>query len=159
KSLSSTDASVNGNPAAIVSTLSTAEVIRLENMVPLSDLALKVLESQRRIIGHRHVFGRSDNGYSGWGHAKLTLDEVVKLEKAWTLHDLRRTVRTALGRLGVAPHVSEAVLNDLPPKLTRTYDVNKYEAEKADALNRWARHIELLLAKASGANVIEMARA
>jgi integrase len=125
----------------------------VEHIVPLSDLALNVLESQRRIIGRRHVFGRSDNGYSGWGQAKLALDEVVKLEKPWTLHDLRRTVRTGLGRLGVAPHVSEAVLNHLPPKLTRTYDVNKYEAEKRAALDTWAAHIRLILAQASGANV------
>jgi len=132
----------------------------VEHTIPLSDLALRVLESQRRILGHRYVFGRSDNGYSNWGQAKLALDEVVRLEKGpWTLHDLRRTVRTGLGKLGVAPHVSEAVLNHLPPKLTRTYDVNKYEAEKREALDTWANHIRLVLAQAEGANVVTMARA
>jgi len=35
-------------------------------------------------------------------------------------HDLRRTGRTGLGLLGVAPHIAKAVLNHLPPKLMRT---------------------------------------
>src|SRR5262249_50948440 len=131
----------------------------VEHIVPLSDLALRVLESQRRIIGHRHVFGRSDNGYSGWGQAKIALDQVVKLEKPWTLHDLRRTVRTGLGRLGVAPHVSEAVLNHLPPRLTRTYDVNKYEAEKRTTLDTWEVRFKLILAQADGANVVGLSKA
>src|SRR5262249_43580988 len=105
-----------------------------KHVVPLSDAALNILQSMPRRDGRDYVFGRSGNGYSNWSEAKSRLDARVEPKEPWTLHDLRRTVRTGLGRLGVAPHVSEAVLNHLPPKLTRTYDVNKYEAEKHEAL-------------------------
>jgi hypothetical protein len=70
---------------------------------------------------------------------------------------LRRTVRTGLGMLGIAPHVAEAVINHLPAKLIRTYDKNKYEAEKRDALERWSNHLAVEVAKASGANVVKLA--
>jgi hypothetical protein len=81
------------------------------------------------------------------------LEGAVKLKEEWTLHDLRRTVRTGLGKLGVQPHVAEAVLNHLPPKLIRTYDRNTYAAEKRDALDKWASHLKVVIAKATGATV------
>ena len=90
--------------------------------------------------------------------AKRNLDAVITLTKPWTLHDLRRTVRTGMGALGVLPHVSEAVLNHLPPKLVRTYDRNKYESEKRAALDLWAGHVRVILAKADGANVVRTAQ-
>ena len=77
----------------------------------------------------------------------------MNLKEPWTLHDLRRTVRTGLGKLGIAPHVAEAVLNHLPPKLIRTYDRNKYESEKRVALDQWATHLKTIVAQATGANV------
>jgi hypothetical protein len=73
------------------------------------------------------------------------LDEAAGLNAAWTLHDLRRTVRTGLGGLGAAPHVGEAILNHLPAKLIRTYDKNKYEPEKRQALDLWADHVLALV--------------
>jgi integrase len=129
----------------------------VEHLVPLSDLALSILDSQHRIMAHPFVFGRSTTGFNGAGKGKERFD--LALDKHWTLHDLRRTVRTGLGRLGILPHVSEAVLNHLPPKLVRTYDVNKYESEKRAALDAWAGHIRLILAQAEGANVVTMVRA
>jgi hypothetical protein len=60
--------------------------------------------------------------------------------------------------LGVAPHVAEAVLNHLPAKLIRTYDRNTYTAEKRDALGRWANHLAVAIAQASGANVTTIVR-
>jgi hypothetical protein len=99
------------------------------------------------------VFGVGKGGYSGWSKSKAELDKAAKLKEPWTLHDLRRTVRTGLGKLGVQPHVAEAVLNHLPPKLIRTYDRNTYEAEKRDALDKWASHVKVAIAQATGANV------
>ena len=72
------------------------------------------------------------------------------------MHDLRRTVRTGLGTLGVVPHVAEAVLNHLPAKLIRTYDRNTYTADKKAALDSWATHLAVAIAKAKGENVVAM---
>ena len=128
-----------------------------EHVVPLSTLALDVLARCTDKHGRDHMFGRK-RGFAGWGAAKRNLDAVITLTKPWTLHDLRRTVRTGMGALGVLPHVSEAVLNHLPPKLVRTYDRNKYESEKRAALDLWAGHVRVILAKADGANVVRTAQ-
>ena len=71
----------------------------------------------------------------------------------WVVHDLRRTVRTGIDKLGTLPHICEAVLNHLPPKLVRTYNRNTYENEKRTALNNWAMHLKVIVAQATGANV------
>ncbi|MFZ1208032.1 MAG: site-specific integrase, partial [Pseudolabrys sp.] len=82
----------------------------------------------------------------------------AKLQTPWTVHDIRRTVRTGLGMLGVLPHVAEAALNHLPPKLIRTYDRNTYENEKRAALELWANHLAVAIAQATGANVTKLER-
>jgi len=69
---------------------------------------------------------------------------------------LRRTVRTGLGALGIEPHISEAVINHLPPKLVRTYDTNTYLKEKRAALDLWASEFDVALRKAKGENVTSM---
>jgi integrase len=124
-----------------------------EHIVPLSDLAMSILTDSRH-GGSEFVFGRLPRaGFSGWSHSKADFDETLKLKEHWAVHDLRRTVRTGLGQLGVAPHIAEAALNHLPPKLIRTYDRNKYESEKRKALDEWATHLKTVIAQATGANV------
>ena len=123
-----------------------------EHVVPLSDAALAIIADIKR--GDREpVFAKRQNGFSDYSHSKAKFDEVVKLKDDWTLHDLRRTVRTGMGKLGVQPHIAEAVLNHLPPRLIRTYDRNTYAAEKKAALDQWASHLKVAIAQASGANV------
>jgi integrase len=117
-----------------------------EFIVPLSAAAMKIIDGIGERDGRDLVFGNGEGGYSGWSHSKAALDQVVDLKEPWTLHDLRRTVRTGLGRLGIAPHVAEAVLNHLPAKLIRTYDKNRYEPEKRAALDRWSAHLEAIIA-------------
>ena len=77
----------------------------------------------------------------------------MKTKEHWTLHDLRRTFRSGLGKLAVAPHIAEAAINHLPTKLIRTYDVNSYEHEKRQALDLWAAHVQALLEGKSSSNV------
>jgi integrase len=127
----------------------------MEHIVPLPDAAASILSEIRRRGNRDYVFGiaRASGGFSGWSAAKRALDKAVALKEDWRLHDLRRTVRTGLGKLGVQPHVAEAVLNHLPPKLVRTYDRNTYTAEKKAALDVWASHLKVAVAQASGANV------
>jgi hypothetical protein len=99
------------------------------------------------------IFGIGDGGFSGWSKSKLAIEAAAQLKEEWTLHDLRRSTRTGLGKLGVAPHVAEAVMNHLPPRLIRTYDRNTYVAEKWVALDLWANHLQVAIAQATGANV------
>jgi integrase len=65
--------------------------------------------------------------------------------KAFTLHDLRRTVRTGLSKLKIQPHVAERILNHKQPGIAPVYDVFAYLDEKCDALDKWAAHLQSLL--------------
>jgi integrase len=124
-----------------------------QHVVPLSDTAASILAGIARRDGYQHVFGRTlAAGFSGWSSAKAEFDATVKLDD-WVVHDLRRTVRTGIDKLGILPHICEAVLNHLPPKLVRTYNQNTYENEKRKALDAWAHHLNTVVAQATGANV------
>ena len=107
----------------------------------------------------QHLFGRvRGRPFSGWSKAKHDLDQRMGLA-AWTLHDIRRTVRTNLGRLRVEPHVAERVLNHRPPKLARTYDRHSYLGEKARALQLWADDLDRIIGAPPPARVVPFARA
>jgi integrase len=70
-----------------------------EHVVPLTDAALAIVNSITR-RDRDYVFGRTcDGGYSGWSKSKAEFDGLVKFKEPWTPHDLRRTVRTGLGKL------------------------------------------------------------
>jgi integrase len=129
-----------------------------QHVVPLSDSAASMLAGIARRDGYDHVFGRTlAAGFSGWSSAKAEFDATVKLED-WVVHDLRRTVRTGIDKLGILPHICEAVLNHLPAKLIRTYNQNTYENEKRKALDAWAHHLKTIVARATGANVTALKR-
>ena len=82
-----------------------------EHVVPLSDTAMSILAGVAKREGREHVFGRTlAASFSGWSSAKAEFDAVVKLDD-WVVHDLRRTVRTGIDKLGILPHICEAVLN------------------------------------------------
>jgi integrase len=52
----------------------------------------------------------------------------------FTVHDLRRTARTLLAELGVAPHVAELCLNHKPRGVEGVYNRHSYFAERRAAL-------------------------
>jgi integrase len=66
--------------------------------------------------------------------------------EAFTLHDLRRTCRTGLARLGVETHVAERVLNHVQPGIVGVYDRFEYFEQKRAALEKWAAHLNKLSA-------------
>jgi integrase len=66
----------------------------------------------------------------------------AKKIKPFVLHDIRRTVRTGLAILKVAPHIAERCLNHAQPGIVATYDVYAYADEKRAALGQWAAHLE-----------------
>lgn len=70
-------------------------------------------------------------------------------------HDLRRTFRTMLSRIGVAPHVAELCLGHIEKEtMRRVYDGHDYSAETIDAWDRAGAHIAAL--RRGGAHVIPM---
>jgi integrase len=64
----------------------------------------------------------------------------------FTPHDLRRTVRSRLSDLGVAPHVAEKLLNHRLGGVLQVYDRAEYLPERAQAIAAWDTKLRALLA-------------
>ena len=147
------------------------------NTVPLSPLAKEVLNDVPKIEDFEHVFStakRGDRPVSGWDKIKKRLDRVVAeavaeaageeldMEKHtldhWTIHDLRRTVRTNLPKLGITPDTAERVLGHTIGGVRGVYDRHAYDEQKRHALETWARHVETLVGVGGLSNVIGVRR-
>jgi integrase len=126
---------------------------RREHIVPLAKPAIEIL---RRCWLEATPAGRSNNdGPSNntrvfrsfsWSTEKARLDRGLKIEPPWRIHDLRRTVATSLGDLGIAaPHIVETILNHVSGHragVAGVYQRAKYETECRAALEAWGEWIE-----------------
>jgi len=74
-------------------------------------------------------------------------DEKLPAIDPWTPHDLRRTVRTGIARLGCPPPVAEAILGHAAGGIVGVYDQHAYEAEAGDWLQKWNDHLDRLRAR------------
>jgi integrase len=116
------------------------------HLVPLSHLALARLASVPRLHASL-VFparGNDTTTFSGFSKLKAKTDQLSSIT-GWTLHDLRRSAATHMGRLGVAPHVVERILNHESGSfrgVAGVYNRFHYLPEMREALERWAKHIE-----------------
>ena len=63
----------------------------------------------------------------------------------WNPHDLRRTVRTGLSRLGCPTDIAEAVLGHSKKGIEGTYNLHNDEAEGAEWLQKWSDYMEKLI--------------
>jgi integrase len=146
--------------------------------VPLSDLAISILEqamaqegreSRTIVFGHgARAKGAPDRGFAGWGKAKRELDaRIDQARKAagrapidpWRLHDLRRTAATGMAELGVQPHIVEELLGHVSGHkagVAGIYNRASYAAEKRQALDRWAAHVEALVAGQEASNIVAL---
>lgn len=68
-------------------------------------------------------------------------------------HDLRRTMRTHLAKLRVAPHITERCLNHSLGRIVQTYDLHDYLDERREALERWDGYLHQLVT-GEGAQVV-----
>lgn len=77
----------------------------------------------------------------------------------WTWHDLRRTLRTGLSRLGIRPDIAERVIgHSVGGRLGMTYDTHEYRAEKLTALEAWGRHLVELIDGRPANKVVKLRR-
>lgn len=60
-------------------------------------------------------------------------------------HDLRRTIATGLGRLGVDPFVVARVLGHADSSVTAIYNLYRYDPQKREAMERWEAHLRQVL--------------
>ena len=144
------------------------------HVVPLSPAVVKILSALPRksitmpdksVRPSPWVFTSDGQApVSGFSKAKAMIDAKVAKERTaagldaapgWTLHDLRRTAATEMGRLGTPEFVISKVLNHASRGITgQVYNRYEYLAEKKHALEQWGAYVERLVS--GGANVVAL---
>ena len=130
------------------------------HLIPLSGPALAILKRRER-NGREHVFGQGARGFQGWSWRRKDLDaRIAGPRPTWTLHDLRRLASTTMHeKLGVAPHIVEAVLAHVGHQsgIAGTYNKASYAVEKRRALEKWADYVdEVVSGKTRKAKVVRL---
>jgi integrase len=126
--------------------------------VKLPQLALDVLAAQPR-TSSPFVFGSRGGPFSSWSQCKHRLDKKLPADmEPWVLHDLRRTARSLLSRIGVHDSHAERVLGHAIGGVKGVYDRHPYFDEKSAALQKLAVLIEQIINPPDTTNVVELRR-
>lgn len=124
-------------------------------VVSLSDYAISLFRGLEGLSDKWVFIGRSNTPLSD-----STLPQFVRVMKAgidpFRPHDLRRTMRTGLAKLGIEPHIAERCLNHSLGKIEATYNRHDYMDERREALERWSQHVQVVTGQ--HVNVVEMRR-
>lgn len=131
-------------------------------IIPLTSVALELLAAVPRFSGP-FIF-TTTAGLRPAQHpsnAKAKIDAVLRAQgieiAPWVVHDLRRAVRSGLGRLGIAPLVAELVIgHKAKAGIVSVYDRHSYAAEKRAALARWQAHLMGIIAPPDGEKVVAL---
>lgn len=122
-----------------------------EHLLPLSTHAMAVLDALPR--NHEDLLfparGNDEAVFSGFTRAKNRLDKTAGVTD-WTLHDLRRTAATFLGKLKTPPHVIERVLNHISGSfagVAGVYNRHPYFDEMRQALELWGGTVPKIAAR------------
>ena len=121
-------------------------------VIPLPPMAVSLLQmlmdasgSSKYLIPAR--LWRETATPMGAGTLNIALNAHVRPLMAgepWVVHDLRRTGRTWLSKLGVDFMVAERCLNHKPPGIVGTYDRHDWLPQRRAALEQWATMLESL---------------
>ena len=126
-----------------------------EHRVYLTDKAMELIGDGKGHIfpserGKRgHISGNAlsqaiNRGYLSDEVVKIVGNRTIKARKEpyfgmkpWSPHDLRRTARTNMARVGVSDEVGEEVMNHIKPGVVGVYNKYRYDEEKKIALQKW----------------------
>jgi integrase len=116
--------------------------------VPLSKQAAEIIEAMPRISGDYVLTSATARRIGGLAKSKRALDAHMRPASRWTLHDLRRTAASGMAKLGVKLPVIERVLNHTSGSFSGVvgiYNRHDFAAEKRDALQSWADHVDSIV--------------
>jgi integrase len=121
-------------------------LLSVKSKTPIEDKALtKAVRDRQRDVPHK---GRSTR-YAG----------TLKLSGGdWCIHDLRRTMATRMGDLGILPHIVEKCLSHKMVGVMAVYNHQDYLPERKAAFSAWGDQLQRLFSSGSG-NIIELAPA
>lgn len=107
---------------------------------------VRLLRRQPILEGSPFVFwGRRDKRPYDFHHSLMMRLGKLPIPE-WRFHDIRRTVRSGMGALGVSQMVAELCLGHVAkPGLVAVYDQHSYDKEMRTAWHVWGDHIRALL--------------
>jgi integrase len=135
----------------------------VSHVVPLTPDIIALLQSLPRVGDGRFVFvGSTGGAIGGFSPFKKKLDDRMLVElqaiaeergedpsqvtvEPFTLHDIRRTVRTQLSALAVPVHICERILAHVQTGVIAIYDQHRYTAEKKAALELWHQRLRSII--------------
>jgi len=112
--------------------------------VPLTDLMRAVIAAQPTTVSAL-VFASEKTGraFNGWGKSVTALQRAAGV--TFTPHDLRRTCRTLMSRLGVEPDIAELAIGHKRTGLDRLYNFDQAWQLRCDAFAKVSDHVAALL--------------
>ena len=113
------------------------------HLVPLTGDMIALLREFPSKDDGGYVFSVTggETPYTNLQKPKRAIDKTCDID-SWTVHDLRRTLRTGLSRLGIRPDISERVIgHTVGGILGQTYDHYEYRTEKLAALGAWCEFV------------------
>jgi integrase len=114
-----------------------------EHWIPLTDPMRNTLARLART--GNYVLTGTDRPCSTHKAIKQRIDALAPNLAPWTLHDLRRTFKTGLAKLGVPMEVSERAINHKSDfdqsELLQIYDQHKYRPELRSAFEKWSAYV------------------
>lgn len=142
-----------------------------EHRVYLTDTALELIgqgkgyifssgRGKRGHISENTLSQAINRGYLDEDVVKVVGNRKIKARKEpyfgmkpWSPHDLRRTARTNMARVGITDEVGEEVINHIKPGIVGVYNKYRYDNEKKDALLKWeALLLDILSPKSQDSN-------
>lgn len=136
----------------------------LEHVIPLTPLALEVLDDMKEMNGDKTFVFASPaipgRPIGGSQKAAQRIRERNKILDEFNIHSLRTTVATRMAGLGVPPQVLSKILNHKKPGegsiITAIYDRYNYEDEKRKALNKWSNELDRILFGNNKTSIIKL---
>lgn len=115
----------------------------VDHSVPLSDAAMEIIRRRwtENATGYVLENPRMQTAYNGAASAMRRLRQKLSGQTHFTIHDIRRTVRTGLARLRVDAQVAEKILGHALPGMSRVYDLYDRLEDQRVALQKWADHV------------------
>jgi integrase len=118
-------------------------------IIPLPAMAVAMIAALPRFAAGDFMFSalHGRRPFTAFSRMKARLDDkVTKLNggvplEQWGLHDLRRSMRTRLSALPIAPIVSELMIGHRQQGIAAVYDLHRYEAEQRHGYELWAAKV------------------
>jgi integrase len=121
-----------------------------EHRLPLVPAAIDILRSVAPRSNNSHVFGSPLSGLTGFSQPlkelRGALAAMSYVTEDWTLHDIRRTVKSEMSELGIDPWISERILAHVRSGIEATYDWSKLIGPMRIALLKWSDRLDCILA-------------